>query len=198
MKIGLWKRSLLAGALSAFALWPVATYAYPADSVTQPGAGEPVSQFFGGGQQACPLGSGGLVGSAVSWGGLSQLATLGSGGFYGPASNPAYGSNGFGAFGGGFMNFSGGQPSQFATVGGSPYCAGVQLTGTAGLLTNRPCVVRDWGAFSNPGFGFQNIGGFGGGLGGFGGGLGGFGGGPFSPFSTVPFGSTLGAGTVCR
>src|SRR5262249_54740303 len=50
MKVGSWKRTLLAGTLAVAALWPVATYAAPTDTVDPLGPGQPVSQFgFGGG-----------------------------------------------------------------------------------------------------------------------------------------------------
>ena len=45
MKVGSWKRTLLAGALALAALWPVATYAAPSDTVDSLGSGEVVSQF---------------------------------------------------------------------------------------------------------------------------------------------------------
>ena len=47
MKVALWKRTLLAGALSVITLWPVATYAAPAESLGPTGAGDALHQFFG-------------------------------------------------------------------------------------------------------------------------------------------------------
>jgi len=190
MKVGLWKHTLLAGALSVITLWPVATYAAPAESLGPAGgAGDALHQFFGGGgflggglQTCLALGSGGLTGSAVGFGGVNQLAGLGSGAWYGPYYAPAYGSLGIGAYGG-FLNYIGGQPSQFATLAGSPYCAGVGIpvgTGVGGA----PCVVNGY-SFGTGGIGFGSLP---------------FGGVSFTPFSTSPFGTGVGAtgGVICR
>ena len=187
MKVGSWKRSLLAGALAALALAPLAAHAAPTDAVSAPNAG-PVNQWFGLPPTCQTLGSPGLGGSALGFGGLSQISTLGSGGMYGPYYNPAYGSQGLGSFVGSFMNYSGGQPSPFAVAAGSPYCAGMNFGGVANLTTT-PCVVQSWGTYATNGFqqsiyGPQPLGGV-----------------NFMPFSTSPFGGFQGGvngGVVCR
>jgi hypothetical protein len=191
MKVGLWKRTLLAGALSLLALWPVAGHASPSDSLGMTGAADPVYQFNTGAASCIGLGSGGLVGAGVASGGINRLAGLGSGGWYGPYYNPAYGSLGFGTYGS-FMNFSGGQPSPFATLGGSPYCAGVPITGATATIGSTPCVI---GGFSALGSGAFGVGTSALGIGGTP-----FGGFPFPPLGVTPFGSPLGAagGVVCR
>jgi hypothetical protein len=183
MKVGSWKRTLLAGALSVAAMWPVATYAAPSDTLDPLGPGQGVSQFgFGGGGTCFGLGGGSVIGPGVAFGSITQTAGLGSGGFYGGYSNPAYGTQGIGSFGGGFLNFTGGQPSPFASLAGSPYCAGLGLAGTT--VNTRPCVVGAAGQFFNGGGGFS-AGGFG-----FGGGFNQFpfGGVGFQPWGASPFG----------
>jgi len=190
MKIGSWKRTLLAGALGVAALWPVATYAAPIDTLDTLGPGQPVSQFGfgfgGGGGGACSaLGGGSVIGPGVAFGSFTQTASLGSGGYYGGYTNPAYGTQGIGSFGGGFLNFMGGQPSQFASLAGSPYCAGMNLAGTT-TVGATPCIVGAAGQFFNGG-------------GGFGGGFGQvpFGGVGFFPFAASPFGFG-GNSSICR
>jgi hypothetical protein len=193
MKVGSWKRTLLAGALSVAALWPVATYAAPSDTLDPLGPGQAVSQFgFGGGGNCFALGGGSVIGPGVAFASLTQTAGLGSGGFYGGYSNPAYGTQGIGSFGGGFLNFIGGQPSPFASLGGSPYCAGLGLNATT--LNSAPCVVPAASPYFNGGAGF-NVGGFGGGFGQFP-----FGGVGFQPWGASPFGFGLGSGSslFCR
>jgi hypothetical protein len=203
MKVGSWKRTLLAGALSTVALWPIATYAAPADAVDPPGAGPSVAQFFGGGFGGggfggCQaLGGGSVVGPGVAFGSITQTASLGSGGYYGGYANPAYGTQGIGSFGGGFLNFTGGQPSPFASLAGSPYCAGQAFGGTT--IGANPCVISPTGPFFNGGAGF-NAGGFGG-FGGFGFGQQyPFGGVGFQPWGASPFGLGLGSpnALLCR
>jgi hypothetical protein len=198
MKVGSWTRTLLAGALAVAALWPVATYAAPNDTVDSLGPGQAVSQFGfggggGGGGTCFSLGGGSVIGPGVAFGSFTQTTSLGSGGFYGGYTNPAYGTQGIGSFGGGFLNFTGGQPSPFASLAGSPYCAGVGLPGTT-LLNTTPCVVNAAGQFFNGGAGF-NAGGFGGGFGQFP-----FGGVGFQPWGASPFGFGQGStnSLICR
>jgi hypothetical protein len=186
MKVGLWKRTLLAGALAVLASWPVATFAAPTDSLDLAGWGGALNQFSP--TQLCAtLGSNGMVGSATAFGGLSQLGGLGSGGFYGAYYNPAYGSQGFGSFGGGYLNYRGGQPTAFSTAVGSPYCAGVAPLGAVGAVTNQPCIVTAAGLFGTGGSGFGTLP---------------FGGINFAPYTTSPFAPPPffgGAGSlVCR
>jgi hypothetical protein len=194
MKVGSWKRTLLAGALAVAALWPVATYAAPTDTVDSLGPGQAVSQFGfgGGGGGACfALGGGSVIGPGVAFGSFNQTASLGAGGFYGGYTNPAYGTQGIGSFGGGFLNFIGGQPSPFASLAGSPYCAGLGLTGTT--LNATPCIVNAAGQFFNGGGGF-GVGGFAGGFSQFP-----FGGVGFQPWAASPFGfgQGLGNSAIC-
>ncbi len=191
MKVRLWRHALLGGALAVITLWPVATHAAPADGLGPAAAGEPVHQFFGGGggAQTCfALGSGGLTGSAAAFGGVNQLASLGSGAWYGPSYAPAYGNFGIGTVGG-FLNYSGGQPSPFAVLAGSPYCAGLPFGGVTTTFGTAPCLVNGY-SFGTGGIGFSTpvLGGIP------------FGGVTFAPFSTSPFGMGAGAhGTfVCR
>ena len=80
MKVGSWKRTLLAGALGLAAFCPVATYAAPIDTLDTLGPGQPVSQFGfgfgGGGGGACSaLGGGSVIGPGVAFGSFTQTAS---------------------------------------------------------------------------------------------------------------------------
>jgi hypothetical protein len=216
MNSGFWKRasaSLVAGALTAFLAAPVAQVAAsPADPARIGLPGSEVGQFFGQAQGQClALGGGGLTGAGLQQGsGLARLGSLGSGAFYGPYHSPVYGSYGIGRIGG-FLNYSGGQPSQLGTLAGSPLCAGLNITVPA--PTGGAFVVRDWGTTPSSVLGFQGAG-FGAfgmspfGAGGFGAGAfgtagfpGGFGFGPFGVggLGTLGgFGFGTGGGVVVR
>jgi hypothetical protein len=188
MKFGVWKRigaSLLVGALAVIASSPLAALAAaPSDAIGIVPPGEALPQL--GGQNDCTLLAGGLTGALQS-GGISQLASLGAGGFYGPYYNPAFGTFGLGSFGG-FMNFSGGQPSRSASVSAFPQCQGLLgTTGAGGVARGRPFVVRDFGPVGGSLSGLARLG--------FGGapfGRAGLLGGGFAPFGL----GTLGGGTT--